>query len=114
MQGAEGGVVKRAYEESPQPPGGKKYANSTKSANSAMQAGCIKVLRGLRVVVKGWLQGAEGVSLGRHLKNPQEPPEEQKYANSTKSANSAIGVLVGNCVNAGYCRVSLKGHMKNL
>ena len=54
--------------------------------------------------------GGEGVvtgccreSLDRHLKHPQEPPEENKYANSTKSANSAIGVLVVGYVNAGCC-----------
>ena len=47
------------------------------------------------------MQGAEGVLLDGHLKNPQEPPEEKEYANSTKSASSAIGVLVVGCVIAG-------------
>ena len=32
------------------------------------------------------------MSLDGHLKNPQEPPEEKKYANSTKSAKSTVDV----------------------
>ena len=74
----------------PETPTEQKYAHSTKSAKSTVDVGCIKVLRGLRDGGEGMVTGCCRVSLDGHLKNPQDPPGGKKYANSTKSANSAM------------------------
>ena len=55
------GVVKRRFGDALGDTSRKKYANSTKSAKSTVDVGCIKVLRGLRGGGEGVVTGCRGV-----------------------------------------------------